>query len=313
MDPLPVEQPLSGTASELIPPAFARGTIEREGAAGRRWIAQLPARIDSLLLRWNLRLDGPTLHGYLGVVLPVRRGEVPLALKVSWVDRWSAGEGLALRSWAGQGAVRLLDEAPDREALLLERLDPSRTLEQVDALEAAAIAGGLLRRLGVPAPPGLRTLAEEVDGLARTMDEALAAQVPHVTRPLVDRVLELATGLPLSSEAVLVNEDLHFGNVLAGEREPWLVIDPKPLQGVVEYGVAPLLWTRFEEMGDRSAFERRFSVIVEAGELDPARARSWATVRAFEYWVWAAGLGLAEDAERSRRLLSWLQPSWFSP
>jgi hypothetical protein len=30
---------------------------------------------------------------------------------------------------------------------------------------------------------------------------------------------------------VLLNQDLHFGNVLAAEREPWLVIDPKPLAG----------------------------------------------------------------------------------
>ncbi len=303
---------MSLAPSDLVPPAFARETIEREGEAGRRWIEELPARIESLLLRWNLRLDGTPMHGTLGVVLPVLRGSVPLVLKVSWIDRWSADEGLALQSWAGRGAVRLLDGAPGQGALLMERLEPDRTLESVEALEAAGIAARLLRRLAVPAPPGLRTLAEEVDGWGRTVEKDGMRGAHGVTKGLPDRVQQLAMELPVPSEGVLVNEDLHYGNVLAGKREPWLVIDPKPLQGVVEYGVAPLLWTRFEEMADRRALEHRLSVIVEAGEFDPVQVRGWATVRTFEYLVWAVGSALTEDAARTRRLLGWLQPSWPS-
>ena len=38
--------------------------------------------------------------------------------------------------------------------------------------------------------------------------------------------------LPASAtSAVLLCTDLHAGNVLAAEREPWLVIDPKPFIG----------------------------------------------------------------------------------
>ena len=67
-----------------------------------------------------------------------------------------------------------------------------------------------------------------------------------------------------------MNEDLHFQNVLAGTREPWLVIDPKPLAGDLEWGVIPLFWNRFTE----STLDERFALIVasqRAGRREGAR------------------------------------------
>ena len=49
-------------------------------------------------------------------------------------------------------------------------------------------------------------------------------------------------------ELVLVHQDLHGENVLAAEREPWLVIDPKPLAAEREFAVAPIV--RSVELGD---------------------------------------------------------------
>ena len=52
--------------------------------------------------------------------------------------------------------------------------------------------------------------------------------------------------------------------MLAGDREPWLVIDPKPMSGDPHYEVAPMLWNRFEELaGD-----------VRDGRPPPASTRS---------------------------------------
>ena len=42
-------------------------------------------------------------------------------------------------------------------------------------------------------------------------------------------------------EQVLLHQDLHGDNVLAAQREPWLVIDPKPLVGEREFAVAPIV------------------------------------------------------------------------
>ncbi len=52
-----------------------------------------------------------------------------------------------------------------------------------------------------------------------------------------------STSIAPSSDppAWLVNQDLHGGNVLRAEREPWLVIDPKPLVGERELEASGLL------------------------------------------------------------------------
>ncbi|MCB0162204.1 MAG: hypothetical protein KDD83_28900, partial [Caldilineaceae bacterium] len=91
-----------------VPSAFARDTIAREGDAGRAWVEALPATFAALCDQWNLTVDGPPLHGYVGLVLPVRRGTEACVLKLTWQDADTAGEARALTAWDGHGAVQLL-------------------------------------------------------------------------------------------------------------------------------------------------------------------------------------------------------------
>jgi streptomycin 6-kinase len=93
----------------------------------------------------------------------------------------------------------------------------------------------------------------------RLLDEALAA------------LRELA---PTQGEQVLLHQDLHGDNVLAARREPWLAIDPKPLAGEREFGVAPIVRSR--ELGhSRSDVLRRFDRLTAELGLDRERARGW--------------------------------------
>jgi len=53
---------------------------------------------------------------------------------------------------------------------------------------------------------------------------------------LVREGLRLFKELPRTAPTeVLLSTDLHAGNVLRAEREPWLVIDPKPFVGDPAY------------------------------------------------------------------------------
>ena len=85
------------------------------------------------------------------------------------------------------------------------------------------------------------------------------------------------------TDAALIHSDLHFFNVLAAEREPWLVIDPKPLSGDPAYEVAPLLWNRWEEAmsaaSPRQALLDRMFTVVDVAGLDEDRVRDWIIVR----------------------------------
>lgn len=292
--------------SYQVPEGFALETIRREGEAGGQWIGSLPVAIASLLERWHLTLDGESRHGYLALVVPVRRRHEPLMLKVSWMDRWSATESLALRTWAGHGAVELIDEAPERGALLLERADPDRSLALAPIDTATEIAGRLLRRLAVPAPPAARTFEEELGELQADLESGWQRVGQPFSRRLLDRACGILAEPRRPVDPVLVNVDLHYENVLQATREPWLVIDPKVVAGELEYGVAQLLWSRFDELGGLQGFHRRLATLVEAADLDSHWVQRWALVRILEYWVWSVGLGFTEDPDRCSRLVEWL-------
>jgi streptomycin 6-kinase len=289
-----------------VPPRFVADAEARAGAAGRAWAVGLPAAVQVLAGRWGLTLDGAPMRGYLGLVVPVRRGDEPCVLKLSWLDESNAHEALALEAWRGRGAVRLLAADKVRGALLLERLDGSRSLEDVPADEAVATAGRLLRRLAIAAPPGLPSLDERATRLAADLPARWAQAGQPFARAFLDCASSLAIELGSTSQPLLTNHDLHYGNVLAATREPWLVIDPKPLAGDPEYALAPLIWRRSDDLTTHRSFDRRLAALVEAADLDAERARGWALVRTLDYWLWALSVGLTDDPARCRRLADWL-------
>ncbi len=74
---------------------------------------------------------------------------------------------------------------------------------------------------------------------------------------------------------MLLHQDLHAYNVLAAAREPWLVIDPKPLVGDRELSLAATI--RDYTMGHgREQVNGRLDRLWEALDLDRERVRGWA-------------------------------------
>nr|BFE84209.1 hypothetical protein GCM10020093_068100 [Planobispora longispora] len=88
----------------------------------------------------------------------------------------------------------------------------------------------------------------------------------------------------------LLHWDLHYDNVLAGEREPWLAIDPEPLAGHPGFELLPALDNRWEEAeatGDVArAVLRRFDLLTEALGLDRGRAVGWTLGRVLQNALW---------------------------
>jgi len=167
-----------------IPAGLAASQERFNGEAGRAFVAALPHRAADFLDRWSLRLDGPSHYGMCALVLPVLRADGGrAALKLQYLDEETAGEPVALRTWAGDGAVRLLEYDDTTGTLLLERLDASRALtHEPDTRAAALVIARLLARLTtVSAPPELRRHLGEV---AAAMLERVPAALPASrTRP----------------------------------------------------------------------------------------------------------------------------------
>ncbi|MBC2874746.1 MULTISPECIES: aminoglycoside phosphotransferase family protein [Streptomyces] len=280
----------------LIPEAFAQSTAGREGDAGRAWLDRLPGIVEELLGRWRCVRDGSVVHGQVGVVVPVRRADgAPAVLKVSFPHPGNVHEPDAFAVWAGRGAVRLLERDDAHFAMLLERAGTGSLAELPDADEAMAAAGRLARRLAVPAPPGLPRLRER----AGVWAEELAADDVRLGHPLPAAVLgaALATVRELVPDQpdTLVHGDLHAANVLRGEREPWLAIDPKGFVGDPAYDAFTLLRSRAADLLTApdlgAALLRRLDVFAEAAELDRERTFRWAQLRCVQAALWGRDHG----------------------
>ena len=203
----------------------------------------------------------------------------PAVLKIGIPHRESEHEADALERWGGDGAVRLLRRDDARNAFLLERCEPGTFLSD-RADDPLGVLIGLLPRLWKD-PAGFTTLADEVawwnlDGEVGALASELAAT---------------------QGELVLVHQDLHAENVLAAEREPWLVIDPKPLAAEREFAVAPIV--RGGELGHskRDVLYRLDRLCAELG-LDRERALGWTIVQTVAW---------NEDASRDmHEVVEWL-------
>lgn len=292
-----------------VPPVRVPPELDAQRALGPRWatwLDGLPALTRAVLDEWGLTPGGGSWHGFCSLVLPVTTAEgVPAALKIGLPDDESEHEHLALQHWHGRRAVRLLRADPGRRALLLERLDRDDLTGQWD-IEACEVVAGLYGDLHLPPLPQLRSQASYVDRwTAALRGDATSVPVP---RRLVEQALGLAAELASEPATAVLHGDLHYGNVLRGERDggpAWLAIDPKPTNGDPHYELEPMLRDRFDEYAAPGAFgsvrdgiRRRFHTLVDAAGLDEDRARGWVVVRSVLNAHWAF-----EDAVRAERPL----------
>ncbi|MEV1017623.1 aminoglycoside phosphotransferase family protein [Micromonospora sp. NPDC049801] len=249
----------------------------RASAVGRAWLTALPTLVAECAERWSLRLGPPFRYAYASLALPADLPDGTAAvLKVQFPDEDSRYEAHALGHWAGDGAIRLLAHDPERRALLVERCRPGTSLHELPMDQALDAAVDLLPRLWRPAGAPFTPLAEEAAGWLDRMPRSWERAGRPYERRLLDAARALLVDLSASQgEQVLVNQDLHAGNVLAAERAPWLAIDPKPLIGEREFSVVPLV--RGPELGHSPAAVRhRLDRLSTDLGLDVERVRGWA-------------------------------------
>ena len=262
------------------------------------WLAELPRLAAECAERWQLDLEEPidTPHSF---VVPAGG----MVLKLNAPSHFEADhEADALERWGGRGAVKLLARDDVRRAFLIERCVPGTPLWD-EGGDEAAVADELLPRLrlepGEPHP--FRLLVDEA--------ERWAEEVPRLYelggRPFERRLLDFAVDVFRSADrraAFRVNQDLHGGNILRAEREPWLVIDPKPLVGEREVdGVGPLRNAALDDDSPTAAVRRWLDVLASLG-LDRERLRGWGVAHALA-WAWDEGSGWSPQSVAAARCI----------
>ena len=266
------------------------------------WLARVPELVEGCCEEWELRLGEPYPSGAAGYAVRAERPDgTPAVLKLINPHREARHEGDALELWDGDGAVRLLARDDERWALLLERCEPGTFLSSIQTERALDVLIGLLPRLWKRAEEPFHRLADEaswwVEYLPREWQEAGR---PYERR-LLDAALDaLRTLAPTQGEQVLVHQDLHGENVLAAQREPWLVIDPKPLVGEREFAIAGAVRSFELGHGRREVLHRLDRLTSDLG-LDRERARGWAVGQTI---AWSGGSDyIAAHVESARWLL----------
>ena len=184
----------------------------------------------------------------------------------------------ALRFWNGEPTVRLLEADADLNAMLLERCEPGTVLRSLPEHEQDVVIARLLRRLWRKplAPHPFRPLAVMI---AHWAEETIGAADRWSDAGLVREGLQLFQELPgSSSDDVLLATDLHAGNVLRAQREPWLVVDPKPFVGDRAYDATQHLFNRQRRL--LAAPDATIRRVADLLEVDHERIRLWTFARA---------------------------------
>jgi streptomycin 6-kinase len=269
------------------------------------WLEELPAMVEKAADRWNLKVGEPFLPGGLtSWVAPVRTAEGrELVLKITWAHFEGLHEAEGLSVWNGQGAIRLEARTDFETArgLLLERCVPGAPLAGREESDQDGVIAGLLPRLWA-APTGhvpFRPLSDMCDQWTDEFEQKVSAGPVNLDGGLVQSGIELFRELPRSADrAVLLCTDLHAGNVLAAQREPWLMIDPKPYVGDPAYDVLQHLLNCEERLATDplGAAEHMADLL----DLDRTRVTTWLFARCVIESV---------DREDLRRVATSLSPA----
>lgn len=266
------------TAIVLPPHLAAAGGEDPERHA---WLERLPALIQEMRRRWSLVLGAPFEGEEVSCawVAPAMRADGTAAvLKLAMPHFEGEHEIQGLRFWDGAPTVRLLEADDDAGAMLLERCEPGTYLRELPEPEQDQVIAGLLRRLWRQplAPHPFRPLSAL---MAHWSAETQSQSAKWPDEGLVRDGLRLLQQLSLDEPAeVLLATDLHAGNVLAAQREPWLVIDPKPFVGDAAYDATQhLLNCRSRLLRDPESTIRRLADLLE---VHADRVRLWTFARA---------------------------------
>jgi streptomycin 6-kinase len=269
-----------------IPPQLADAVDEDDDPGRVQWLAGLPALVTEIASEWELELGNPYLPGgQCAWVAPARNpaGD-ELVLKVGWRHREAEHEADGLWHWDGDGAIRCFQarQLKDTTALLLERCTPGRQLgKSAPEPEQDEIIARLLHRLWARAPQAghpFSSLTEMCNEWADSFELAYASDNHGLDAGLAREAIETLRTLPSGTTTeVLLCTDLHAANVLAARREPWLIVDPKPLIGDPTFDpIQHMLNCDARLIANPTSLAQRMAGLLD---LDPQRVGLWLFAR----------------------------------
>ena len=216
-----------------------------------------------------------------------------VALKVGVPHAELYTEMEALRLYAGNGAVRLLDADRDLGAMLMRRIQPGTMLWELgDNRRETHVTATIIRELPVPAPTR-HTLPRFSQWVERAFRLTKAEWDPGelMPRDLIAKAESAFADIGRADDdEVVLHGDLHHENILLDGESGWTAIDPKGAIGpcCLEVGrflhnrlpadLAWELWTetvheRLDILSDELSYDRQ--LLAACGLVDRVLSKCW--------------------------------------
>ena len=251
------------------------------------WLESLPETLEQLETAWYIRVTGlvPQLS-YNVVAYAERIDKTPCILKLSPPIDEIVCEAEALSYYGGDGICRLLERDDSVSALLLERITPGVSLQELwtpaEDETHTRITAELMRRLWRPVsePNPFRTLT--------SWARALWEDYENIPADLQIRAQKMLLELGPDKDPVLLHADLHHGNILTATKEPFLAIDPKGIVGAKGYDVGTYLLNPVHVAAEDliALAPKRLELLSEMLGLDRQELATWGFVHAVLSACW---------------------------
>ncbi|MBT8218660.1 MAG: aminoglycoside phosphotransferase family protein [Bacteroidia bacterium] len=209
----------------------------------RQWVDALPSTIDTICRKWNLDLGQPFEEQVTcSFVAPCRFDKHQAAiLKIGLPHPEALHEIEGLQLLNGDPTVKILAIDKASNAMLLEKCIPGTHLAaEPPDVQDKVITSALKKIWSTPYDTQvfrpLKAMVQlwnegTIANLNQFPDSDLAKEGCRIKEELAES----------NKDHVLLATDLHAGNVLSAQRQPWLIIDIKPYYGDRTYDLTQYL------------------------------------------------------------------------
>lgn len=296
-----------------IPAQLKKNVINAHGVKGQQWVEDLPQHIANYAERWELMSLKPVENMSYHYVLKASQNGNPVVMKLGLPQEAEFRREMeCLAYYNGLGAPLVLANDMEKGVLLLECIIPGTTLkgyfpqDEEASLAIAATVIQQLQRVKIPKQTSFPTIEQWHASLNKTTPSE------HIPEELLTKAKVLSKHLiATQTTPTLLHADLHHDNILLGEDDRWLAIDPKGVIGEPAYELGAFIRNPLTELRKqtniKSILSRRVDAFSQYLDLNRDRIVQWSFVQAVLSACWSMEENNIQDAEsaiNSAKLLS---------